>query len=51
MLDIKFLGTSHNGLYSFYKDGNYVYQEKCGKVVGWLCSYVAWERTFHRIVE
>lgn len=50
-MDIIFLGTSHKGLYSYYKDGKYVYQEKNGKVIGWICSYAAWERTLHKIVD
>ena len=48
----RYLGTDKKG-YKYYLDtDNYVYQENIfGRNVGWLCSYPAWQRTMHKIVE
>lgn len=49
----RYLGTSHNGKYSYHlSDDGYVYQENIfGRNVGWLCRYPSWERTMHKILD
>ena len=45
-----YLGKDKHG-YEYYSNADgYVYQWQGSKCLGWLCSYVAWERTLHKII-
>jgi hypothetical protein len=50
----KYLGShelnGHMYKYFLYHNG-YVYQEKDNRLVGVYCSFVAWERTMHKVLE
>ncbi|MFC1761172.1 hypothetical protein ACFL6U_03730 [Planctomycetota bacterium] len=47
----RYLGKDRHG-YGYYSNPDgYVYQWQGGECLGWLCSYVAWERTLHKIVQ
>lgn len=45
------LGTSHNGAYTYKREGNHVMQYRGEELVGFLCSYGAWERTYHQLLD
>ena len=51
----KQIATSHDGQYTYWLDSSdrYVYQrkEETGAWCGWLCSEVAWERSFSLAAE
>ena len=61
---IKKLGTSKNGFHFYLGADAYVYQQfptdksywvnnenVQGKFNGWFCSYPAWQRTMHKIID
>ena len=47
----KLLGKDSRGNHYYLAPDNYVYQFKDGKLFGWLCSFPAWERTMHKVLN
>jgi len=61
---IKKLGTAKTGHHYYLGSDNYVYQQfptdrpywfngknVQGQFNGWFCSYTAWQRTMHKIID
>ena len=50
--EFEYLGKDKHGLcyYHNIKD-NYVYQFDGTRSNGWICSFPAWDRTFHKILD
>ena len=46
----KHLGKDKHGFEYYSNQDGYVYQWLKNHCLGWLCSYVVWERTLHKII-
>ena len=47
----RYLGPDKHGFEYYSNQDGYVYQWQGNECLGWLCSYVAWERTIHKSIQ